>query len=393
MKGAYKMPQYNNIRKRKDGRWQGKTLVGRNPKTGKPFYKYVYANSQAECRNNLLRLEEKIELGAVHEQTKLELGTWLDKWLSDYKKAQIEQSTYENYEYNLAQVKKRIGRVYLKDLTTELLQSMFNEMREEGLTRCIKISHCLVNAALKQAVRNGMVAANVAEFVELPKQQRKEAAYLTEEEQVAFLEALESEKLAPLFMFQLPTGLRPGEVRALKWDDIDYDDRIVTISRGARRQKGGLILASTKTKRTRTIPLLDEAINVLDIQKQIQEKDKRYLGAGYCDTGLIFANNIGEIIDSSTTRKVLLRVKRKMQRLIAEEKNVPINDVTITDFTPHSLRHTFATRALEKDIPIKVVAEWLGHSTISVTGDIYSHVSDRKNKSSMQQMEGILSQK
>lgn len=105
---------------------------------------------------------------------------------------------------------------------------------------------------------------------------------------------------------------------------------------------------------------------------------------------MIFASNTGKVLDGSNVRKSLIHTKEKMKVMVYEEKGIPIEEVVLTNFTPHSLRHTFATRALEKDIHIKVVADWLGHSTIRITGDTYSHVSSSKRKSSIERLKGII---
>ncbi|MDL2293160.1 site-specific integrase [Ruminococcaceae bacterium OttesenSCG-928-D13] len=327
----------------------------------------------------------------VNSSQRLELGTWLDTWLESYKRHQVQPTTYENYKHSVRRLKKHLGKAYLMDTTTEMVQGMINEMNNEGLTRSIKLAHCTLNAALKQAVRNGMIPSNPAEFAVLPRQQRKEAAYLSEEDQRLFIKALEGKRLAPLFMFQLATGLRPGEVKGLKWEDVDFDNATLTVSRGARREEGEMTLGPTKTKREREIELLDEALVVLEQQKAQQEEDKAYFKEGYMDNGLIFANRAGGLLDDSNTRKVLKAVRKEMLGLKAEELELPIEEVWIPPFTPHSLRHTFATRALEKDIPLKVVADWLGHSTIRITGDTYSHATSPKRRSSMNRLQGILS--
>lgn len=96
------------------------------------------------------------------------------------------------------------------------------------------------------------------------------------------------------------------------------------------------------------------------------------------------------MLDRNNLDAVLKRIKRNMRKIAAEEKGVEADQIQITDFTAHSMRHTFATRALEKDIPLKVVADWLGHSTIRVTGDTYSHALPEKRRTSIERLNGLL---
>lgn len=390
------MAKYTNIRQRKDGRWEARIRTGRDPKTGKFGVKYVYGRSQAEVKEKQKAYEKKLSEGLEIKSERTELGAWLDHWLEAYKKKMVAPTTYDNYCYNLAHVKNEFGKAYLADITTDSLQRFFIGLAEEGKMRTMKISHCLVNAALSKAVENGIIAKNPAQYVQLPKADRKEAVVLNMEEHELFLQAVQGEYLGPLFMFQLSTGLRTGEVLGLTWDRVDFQNKIIHITKAVRRQKVGserseLTFAPTKTKRNRDMELLDETIEILKLQQQLQKMDRSKLRDGYADMNLVFATHEGHMLERGNVAKVLKRVEDRMREQKAAALGVPVTEVEVKHFTLHSLRHTFATRALEQDIPLKIVSTWLGHSSIRVTGDIYSHALPEKRRASIEKLAGITS--
>jgi len=213
---------------------------------------------------------------------------------------------------------------------------------------------------------------------------------LSKEEQCLFLQALKGERLENLFRFQLWTGLRPGEVCALRWSDIDWQNGTVTIQSGIRRErKGGrgsqLIISCTKTGRSRVLEL---PASVLLILKKQQVLQKNEIKAGkYQQPELVFTTQVGTPLEVSSLNRTLRCVQKRMQKLCAEKFGVSVDAVALPTFTAHCMRHTFATRALEAGIPIKIVSEWLGHSTIRVTADTYLHVLPEKSYVSMKQFE------
>ena len=390
------MPRHGeNIRQRKDGRWESRVFLGIYTKCGNPKYKYIYANTYKEVKIKSKEVIQKQDMGVNLTESSITVGAWLDKWLKEYKQNQIQPTTYEGYQYNIRHIKKALGRIKLEDLKPDQIQHYINEFKKENKLRTLKISHTLLSAALDQAVNNDLIIKNPAKMVTLPKQVKKEATVLTPAIQTLFIKALNGERLENFFMFQLATGMRPGEALGIQWGDIDYENKLLTIKGAIRKEKDEntgkhvLVFAPTKTKRSRSIELLDETIEILNKQKKIQDIEKKTLGEGYLDIDLVFCTQLGTMIDRDNLDVTLTRVKNKMKAIAAAEQGIDVSEVEIPDFTAHSLRHTFATRALEQDIPLKIVAEWLGHSTIRVTGDIYSHALPAKRRQSMEKLKGI----
>lgn len=216
---------------------------------------------------------------------------------------------------------------------------------------------------------------------------------LSREEQCLFLQALKGERLENLFQFQLWMGLRPGEVCALRWSDIDWQNGTVTIQSSIRReQKMGrgsqLIISCTKTGRSRTLELSASVLLILKKQQVLQNNEVK--GGKYQQPELVFTTKKGTPLEVSSLNRSLRCIQKRMQEFCAEKLSLSTDAVTLPTFTAHSLRHTFATRALEADIPLKVVSNWLGHSTVRVTGDVYSHVSPEMRCASMKRLEQYL---
>ena len=388
------MARYNNIYRRSDGRWEGRVLLGRNPSTGKPQYKTFYGKSQNEVRQKIKAGLDALENGMHLTGTKWELGNWLDHWLLTYKYNEIAKTTYDNYRFALVHIKNEIGKAYLSDLTTDIIQQAINKVAQSGRKRTVKITHCILSAALNQAVENGLLSKNPAKSVVLPKQQSKEARVLSVEGQQLFIRALRGQRLANLFMLQIATGLRPGEALGLTWDNVDFENKILHINKAVRRERdennvSHMVFAPTKTKRPRDMELLDEAIEILKRQRKLQNAEKKRLGTAYSDLNLIFATKTGQILERTHVAQTLALIRKRMRVIRAEELHKDVSEVEEPDFTLHSLRHTFATRALEQDIPLKVVSDWLGHTTIRITGDIYSHALPAKRRNSIQRLTGI----
>lgn len=236
----------------------------------------------------------------------------------------------------------------------------------------------MLHEALEQAFKNGLIIKNYSEIVTLPKIIRKEMRVLSLDEQQKVLATARAERLGIGIVLDLFTGLRLGELLGLQWKDIDLKKGILTVRQTLNRlrnfdtnivNKTSIIIGDTKTlKSKRQIPLHDIMITELKKYKLMQKEEKLKAGLIYEDEGFFISNEIGKPIEPRTYQDLFYRIIKK-----AEIQNRP-------NF--HALRHTFATRALEAGIPAKTVSEILGHSNISITLDLYSHVSlDLKKES------------
>jgi len=365
------------ISKRKDGTWCAVITVGRKP-DGKLKQKFFYGKTRQEVAEKLNKALNELRQGTFVEATAVTVESWLKTWLEEYKRPKLRLTTFESYRIMAeCHIVPAIGHIKLKDLRPEHLQHLYNEKLKAGLSpRTVRYIHLVVHSALKQALKNQLVYRNVAEATELPADKKKEARALTLEEMDRFLNALEGDRLKAAFVTLLGTGLRRGELLALKWDNVNLKEGIIAVKENlVWIAKKGFVFQPPKTEKSkRVVPLPDDVLAELKRHKVRQAEEKLKIGAAYQDNGLVFCTEIGTPI-------IPRNFERKYKALLKK--------AGLTGVKLHSLRHTYATRLLELGENLKVVQELLGHSRISVTADIYSHVSPELKRGAAAKLNGL----
>ena len=272
-----------NIRKRKDGRWEGRYTVGHDPETGKAIIKNVLGKTQAEVKEKLKKAIEEnvgIDYGRAKNYT---VGNWLEVWYENYAKIKMRPSTYLTYHgYIENHIKPQLGKIPLNDLTTLHLQQFYKKLLAEGRVERIEAQkqpkglsaktvrniHQIISSALKLAVEQRLIARNPADGCALPKAERKEMQTLPVEQLTSFLREAKDSGVFALYYIDLTTGLRRGELLGLKWSDIDLEKGDLRVQRQIGRIDGKIIEMPLKTKNAyRTLPLSADAIDVLKAQK------------------------------------------------------------------------------------------------------------------------------
>jgi len=315
-------------------------------------------------------------------------------WL-DEKKATVQASTYSNYRALLIPLMNKLGDKPLLELTTADLQEYVDELlRQDKRSSACHLMDLLI-PILNKAVRDNYISSNPAKTVILPEYMLTEKNVMTKKQQELFFKALQRERLCYLFQFQLYLGLRPGEVIALRWEDIDFDTQTISICHSVKRVrsddgKSHMEISSTKNGRVRRLKLTETTIQILLWQRKLQQEE---IAKGwYKNTSYIFPSCKGTLLEVNSLNRVLRRVSLKMRGLQAEQLETDVSEVEMPIFTAHCLRHTLATRALEQNIPQKVVADWLGHRTTRTTGDIYAHVLPEKDVECLQSLESYMNE-
>lgn len=379
------------ISQRKDGRWCAVITVGRK-EDGKLKQKFFYGKTRQEVAEKLNKALAEVRQGTYVEPSKLTVGEWLDTWLKEYARPHIRPSTWQNYEMVIrVHIKPAIGSLQLKQLQAAHLQRLYNEKRENGRVdgrgglsaRTVRIIHTVMHASLKQALKEGLVARNVAEATTLPRQQKKELRVLTLEEEQRFIAAVAGDRLGTAFLLDLASGMRLGELLALRWQDVDLKEGVIRVRQALSRvkvpdgpTKTALIFQEPKTaKGKRSIPLPEWAIAALKAHKARQAQEKLLLGLAYQDNGLVFATEEGKPIEPRNFIRKFYQLR--------EKAGLP------KDVNFHALRHTYATRLLEANEHPKVVQELLGHSQISMTLDTYSHVLPELKKAAAAKLNNL----
>ncbi|WP_273325139.1 tyrosine-type recombinase/integrase [Vallitalea guaymasensis] len=386
------------ITKRSDGRYMGQ-ISFKDPVTGKTKRKTVYGKTQKEAMEKLNKIKYEIQTGVFNVSDNITFEAWALTWLKEYKKNSLKKGTYTMYCANFNNhVFHYIGKVKLKDLQPHHLQSLYNRLLDNGRKgssrsnqtglspTTIKRIHIPIGSCLKQAVRNGLINRNVGFVVEVPKQIKHEINPLTKEEIQQFLEYAKLDRLYGAFLLECGTGLRRGELAALKWKNIDFDNSTLQVKQSLvvrydmnateeGRKATTLEFDSPKTEKSkRTIPIPQPIMVELRKHKARQSEEKLRVGKYYNDNDLVFCN-----IDGSPLHPATITTKFKSI----------LKKAGLKDARFHDLRHSFATLLLEMNEHPKVVQELLGHSSITTTLDIYSHVSLDKKEEAVQKLNTV----
>lgn len=402
-----------SIRQRSDGRWEARYYVNGVRKS--IISKKNSPRPKEEVTKALNKALYELENGLYVEPNKIKLSDWLDKWLKEYKANSLKPSTYDSYDRVIKlYINPTLGKRNLKDIRPEELQTALNKMTRDGLSaRTVKYANQVLHSALTQAIKNGLLVKNIADMVILPKGDKREMRVLTKNEQDTFLKYLKGQRYEFAFIFCLSTGLRVGELLGLRWKDVDFKEGTIKINQTLMRLKDSetgkttLQFSTPKTEKgKRTIPLLDDILLLLKNhkQKQLLEKFKAgskwqnkdaVIAAGqkWKDNDLVFRTELGNPVEPKNLTRIINKTVEKINQNRKEQykklgKAMPA-DEKFKNFGIHALRHTFATRALEAGMQPKVLQEILGHSTIGMTLDTYSHVLPDTKKDSMNLLKGV----
>jgi integrase len=215
------MPRRNaqgagTIRQRKDGKWEARYTVGRDPGTGKQKQKSIYADTQKEALKRLRQIQNDIENSVYVEPSKLTVGAWLDIWAAEYLGG-VKPATKAGYEGNISKhIKPELGAVLLQKLQPHEIQAFYNDLQRGGkAAKTVRNIHGTLHAALDQAVRIGYVKHNVSSLCALPRVVKREMKVLSDDVLMAFFNAIEGNRYEAIFFIDLLTGMRQGEILGL----------------------------------------------------------------------------------------------------------------------------------------------------------------------------------
>ena len=366
-----------SIIRRKDGlymaRYTVETATGVKCKT-------LYAKIRKEASEKLTEALALAQKGITADTGAMTVGAFIERWLEDTVRGSVRQSTYQRDE-SLCRVHiiPALGKKKLKTLNAADVQRFYRVKLDSGLSSAtVHKLHVILHKALKQAVRWGLAPRNVADDVDAPKVHKEEVHPLTNEQARKLLDTTQGDRLEALYVVAVQSGLRQGELLALKWEDVDFEARTVQVRRTLTRNGGKLAVGPAKTaKGRRTVRLTRDATEALQghLTRQLVEIDKA--GETWQENGLVFCTVKGTLINPTNLRK------RSLAPLL-QRAGLP----TITF---HQLRHTAATILLLKNVNPKVVSEMLGHATIAITLDTYSHVLPNMQSSAVAAMEEAFS--
>ena len=369
-----------NIRKRKDGRWEGRYTAGRNPATGKAIYKNVLGKTQAEVKEKLKKAIEEAKGLDVAKAESYTVGQWMDVWYEYYAKIKVRPSSHKTYEgYIKNHIKPSIGNIPLTKLTTLDLQRLYQKLLTEGRvdrleaknqpkglsSKTVRNINQVISSAMQLAIQQHLISHDPTDGCALPKTEHREMQTLSADQLTAFLLEAKHSGVFEMYYIELATGLRRGELLGLKWEDIDFTTQTLRVRRQVGRINGEVREAPLKTKNAyRTISLGTDAVGILKQQREKQPS-----------SAYVFPGPTGGPIAPDSVLHMLHRV---------------LDRADLPEIRFHDLRHTFATLALQNGVDVKTVSGMLGHFSAGFTLDTYAHVTTAAQKKAAETMGVVL---
>ena len=372
-----------NIRKRSDGRWEGRYTAGYDPQTGKRIIKNVLGKTQAEVKAKLAKaLEDSKELDIVRTD-EYTVAEWLRLWYELYAEPNVRPTTAASYRRNIElHVIPHIGDIKLNRLTSRELQKFYKDLLESGRLReaqkeknpglsnsTVRGIHMMLHNALDRAVRERLILRNPTEDCIIPKLEKKEMKILRPEDIKAYLAAAERRGVLPMFYLELVSGVRKGELVALLWDDLDIEQRTISVSKQALSRPGGEIVVNRpKTENSiRAISIPQEAVDLL-VEEHQKHPDNPYMFPSPKTGEMYYPDSV-------------VNLHKKL-----------LQDAGLGHIRFHDLRHTFATMALQNGVDVKTVSAMLGHYDAGFTLRTYTHATRQMQEQAAEKMGSFMTQ-
>lgn len=372
--------------------------------------RFKYKNERYSLENtNLKELIEQMEdlkyevrHGIKGKGDNITLDTWFDIWLNTHKKKTIKESTLARYDSCYKNyIQKKFGKKKLIDFKPIVLERLFQDMAENDYsTKTIRDIYNILGAVFKYAVHNRLITYNPCDGVELPKTKKKPIRVLSLNEQRDVLRYAEGRFYENLIVTALGTGMRAGELLGLSEDDLNFRKREITINKTLVYIKDlptGKYVFKYQTPKTesgaRVIPMQESVYKALKRQRiqkrEIQlSSDKWEPIKGF--ENLVFATKNGKPVSQRSFQSALDWIVKAINKDRKEQAEKDGTDfISMEHIYPHALRHTFATRCFEAEIAPKTVQKYLGHSSVAITLDIYTHVTKDKAKEEMNKLEEL----
>lgn len=379
-------------RKDRPGVWRGQA-VWNNTATGKNVIKSFDISKGTELQKKRAALKkaqewlEKVQGGLMPDADKVMIGEWIDRWLQDYVKSNVRVKSYDKYESCLCDyVKPQFGHMQIGRLKEPDLQRFFNWLLKEGgkkgqglSTSTVKATRRYMSMCFDQAIKSGILQKNVVKDTKPVKLVKKEIMPLNKEQaaQLTKIAKETGEMQHMAILLALSTGMRLGEIFGLKWDCVEIEKGIVYVKQALVTSKSGQLFQEPKTAASRRkIPLPTDVTKELRKYKKWQDWQRHLIGDKWDDNDMVLANSFGRVVDTSNFTS---RYFKNMLVQAGINRSVKF----------HDLRHTHATLLLLQGVNVKVVSERLGHTSIKMTLDTYSHVLPDMQETAVKALEGL----
>lgn len=350
------------IRKR-GTKWSYTVDIGKDPRTGKRKQKTQSGfKTKKEAQAALAELVNDVEKGNYIEPIKKRFKEFAMNYIETIYKNRVKKSSYETaYNLIITHIIPFFGDVDINDIDQFLVHEFYSlKLEEKYSSYYIQRMHELVRMLLRVAYKWEVLHKDIASLLEPPRIKKKEMKVWTIKQVNDFLKFTKHSRYHPVYFLAAYTGMRKGEIVGLTWDDIDFEEKTININKTLYKARDEYLLQEPKTKGSvRTIYIDDDIIRVLKKQKVKQNLERLRYGGVYKEHNMVFAQETGEFVNTQGVNGLFTRF---------------INQMGLPRIRFHDLRHTHATILLQMGVNPKIVAERLGHSTVQITLDTYSHV-------------------
>jgi integrase len=369
------------IIKKGEKKWLVRIFTGRDGNGKRQYLNKLIHGNKKDASDYLSRTLTDISQGTFVTPSSTTLDEYLNEWLKNSAKQKLSERTYTHQVYCLDRyVRPKLGAKKLTAIQPLDLQELYTGMRERGLRpRTIQIVHNILNRAFNQAVKWRVMVSNPAQFADKPKQERREMQALAPDQAAKFLRAAKEDRYFLYFSLALDTGARPSELLGLQWKDVDFEQCRITIQRMLEYPdySNEFRFTEPKTPRSRrSITISQQNLNHLREHRRQQAETRLKAGSDWQAYDLVFCTREGKPLQ---TRNIL----RRHMRPILKQAELP-------ELNLYSLRHSCATLLLSAGVNPKIVSERLGHASIVLTLDTYSHVLPDMQQTAADKLEKIL---
>ena len=352
-----------SIRRRGKNSWELTVDLGHDS-NGKRRRKFVNVRGKkADAERRLRELITQVEGGVSLDSSKVTVAEFLERWLFDYAETNTSPRTVQGYHGVVQRyLVPKFGTLALAKLTPQHVQGLYSDMLGRGLSAMTTLhAHRVLREALSHAVKWGLLGRNVCDAVDPPRPRKKEMASLDAPDIQRFLDTASSSTYGPVFFLALYTGMRRSELLGLKWSRVDVESKTISVTQTLQRIRGrGLVVMEPKTDRSRRlVSLPPSAVALLRGLRAKQREDSQSLGLDSHNVGFVFARPDGSPIDPDAVTHAFTRI---------------VKTLGLSHVRFHDLRHTHASMMLKQGVHPKIVSERLGHSSVVITLDTYSHV-------------------
>lgn len=366
-------------RQRKDGRWVVEVRYidpdGLSKRTS------VYGKTAKEAREKGEEVRRRVKARQAPKDSKVTVGAFTQEWLDSTLAVSDRKATTKSLYARMARlhiVDSDLGRTTLDRITPRKIEAWVTELRRRELAdSTVRTTYTVLRAVLDTAVRDRALSENPAAVVRRPKVTAKEATFLEAHEVDAVLEAASGSRYALLFRLLANTGMRRGEALALRWSHVDLTNEVFRVVGTLAREGGELVVTDTKTtKSKRPFAMTEETKAIFQALRDRQREEREAAGSLWVESRFVFTTELGEPCDPRNALRAF-----KVAATTAGHPEAGL----------HTLRHSAASVMLSHGVPLKVVSELWGHSSVAITGDIYGHVAPTVAADAMRTLSGAYS--